>query len=94
MSLAERSRRYRQRHKGRLRVREAERSARRSARAPEDIEADRARIHPSGWKRCPACREALAFDAFYANRSRPDGLGSICRECFLDDRREREHEAA
>jgi hypothetical protein len=94
VSIADRSRRYRERHPGRLRLREAERSARRSARSPEDIDADRARIHPSGRKRCPSCREALTFDAFYANRSRPDGLGALCRECFLADRADRAREAA
>lgn len=85
--------RYRERHPGRIRTREQARSAARSARTPEQIDADRARIHPTGAKMCPVCREALTFEMFYRNRSRPDGLGAICTECFITDRHERTHTA-
>jgi hypothetical protein len=32
-------------------------------------------------KRCCACREKRPLDAFGVNRSRPDGLQSICKPC-------------
>lgn len=32
-------------------------------------------------KNCPMCKTSLPFEAFNKNSSRPDGLGSNCREC-------------
>lgn len=84
-------RRYRARHRQRVNAADRARSAKRSARTPEQIDADRARIHPDARKWCPACRARLPFEAFFRNRARADGLAAICRECFLAARHEREH---
>ncbi|GAB3602082.1 hypothetical protein [Microbacterium aureliae] len=79
----DRYRRYRARHRDRVREDERRRTARRSARTPEQIAADRARLRPDGLRYCPACRRKLRFAEFDANRSRPDGLATHCRTCAL-----------
>lgn len=34
-----------------------------------------------GTKKCPTCRAELPYEAFYANRTRRDGLSVYCRDC-------------
>ncbi|MCL5433285.1 MAG: hypothetical protein M1524_04200 [Patescibacteria group bacterium] len=32
-------------------------------------------------KKCSTCRKTLSISEFYRNRTRPDGLGSECKDC-------------
>lgn len=33
-------------------------------------------------KKCGRCKEGLPFEAFNKNKSKKDGLGTMCRECW------------
>lgn len=38
-------------------------------------------------KICSYCKQEKQFDLFYKNKSKPDGLGNICKSCALISRR-------
>lgn len=56
------------------------RTARRAARTPAQIEADRRRLRPDGLKRCRRGHKA-PLDAFPSSVARADGLADLCSPC-------------
>lgn len=52
-------------------------------RSPEALLVDQMRIHPSGKKRCKACKEFLPFINFYRNGIRYDGISARCGSCTV-----------
>lgn len=65
---------------GRKAEEERRRATRLSARTPEQIEADRARLRPDGLKKCRS-GHWLPFEEFCVDVAAPDGLRSKCRPC-------------
>lgn len=61
-----------------------------SERTAAEILADRQRHRPDGVKWCKGCQQEHEFAAFSKNRSRPDGLNTLCRSCDSTARRERD----
>lgn len=53
-------------------------------RTLEEIGLDQARLRPRGIKRCLRNHDA-PLESFHADKSRPDGLSSTCRDCYRND---------
>lgn len=63
------------------RTRNTAEAAVRRSRTPEQIEADRTRLHPDGMKTCPRCATAKEFADFTRDVAQVDGLRTKCRAC-------------
>lgn len=51
---------------------------------PEEVDAVRKKMYPSGTKKCSKCEQLVSLDQFCPNASFCDGLRSYCLPCDLD----------
>lgn len=58
-----------------------ERSIKNSARTPDQIEIDRARVRPTGAKKCKRCKYTKTLAEFPSDRGSTDGLSNECLTC-------------
>lgn len=77
----EASRRYRERHREGVLANLRHYREANAERVPEEVAAHCARLRPDGVRWCPRCARHLPLSCFGADRTKPDRLASVCRDC-------------